>query len=303
MNRLSPRESLIHQEGLSLAKQYSRIEFKLIEILILVDQTKLYRKIDKRSVFTYAIDIWGLGEAVAYNLITVSRAAAQVPALRKALRAQRLTAYKAGRIAAHVAEHEYLIEFAATHTTREIGFEVAKLNGRVDVHDKIKVLSENQVQITLTVDRETFEKFERAQALLAQRDLPSSLSDVASESVREFVERHDPVRKAERSLRVRRVKGKKTRKGQSQRAPLTAEQKHQVFLRDQGKCTHKNASGTRCNSDWWIDVHHIIRVCDGGTNDPENLTTLCGFHHSLLHRNGRRRDSTSHIWWDDRVDP
>jgi len=68
------------------------------------------------------------------------------------------------------------------------------------------------------------------------------------------------------------------------RIPLRAAQKHAVFLRDQGRCTHVGMDGKRCNQDRWVDVHHIVLVKDGGTNDPENLTTLCWSHHDLIHQ-------------------
>lgn len=71
---------------------------------------------------------------------------------------------------------------------------------------------------------------------------------------------------------------------QSKREPLTAAQKHTVFKRDQGRCTHVDLSGKRCNQDHWIQIHHILPVSLGGSNEPENLTTLCSYHHDLVHQ-------------------
>ena len=31
------------------------------------------------------------------------------------------------------------------------------------------------------------------------------------------------------------------------------------------------------------DIHHLVRVADGGRTEPDNLVTLCGRHHTLLH--------------------
>jgi len=64
----------------------------------------------------------------------------------------------------------------------------------------------------------------------------------------------------------------------------SSEQKHAVFLRDQGKCTHVGHNKKRCGDDRWTQIHHIIHVNQGGTNDLENLTTLCSFHHDLVHQ-------------------
>jgi hypothetical protein len=68
------------------------------------------------------------------------------------------------------------------------------------------------------------------------------------------------------------------------RRPLSASEKHAVFLRDQGRCTFVNERGERCNIDRWLHVHHIKPVSQGGTNDPTNLTVLCSAHHDLVHQ-------------------
>jgi 5-methylcytosine-specific restriction endonuclease McrA len=68
------------------------------------------------------------------------------------------------------------------------------------------------------------------------------------------------------------------------RRPLSASEKHAVFLRDQGRCTFMNERGERCNADRWLHVHHIKPVSQGGTNDLANLTVICSAHHDLVHQ-------------------
>ena len=68
------------------------------------------------------------------------------------------------------------------------------------------------------------------------------------------------------------------------RVDLTAEVGHAVTIRDRGRCTHIDQHGARCNSDRYVQTHHLIRVCDGGTNELSNLTTLCSAHHDLVHQ-------------------
>ena len=41
-----------------------------------------------------------------------------------------------------------------------------------------------------------------------------------------------------------------------------------VIARDGGRCQ-------LCGSTEWLQVDHIVRYIDGGTDDPENLRTLC----------------------------
>jgi hypothetical protein len=41
-----------------------------------------------------------------------------------------------------------------------------------------------------------------------------------------------------------------------------------------------------CPCDGWIHGHHIEHVFDGGQTEPENLLSLCPFHHQLMHEGG-----------------
>ena len=36
----------------------------------------------------------------------------------------------------------------------------------------------------------------------------------------------------------------------------------------------------------WLQIHHIEHWADGGPTDLDNLITLCGFHHRLIHHEG-----------------
>lgn len=147
--------------------------------------------------------------------------------------------------------HE-LISFAKAHSLREIDFKIAEGNPEKTVYDKITPLSKDHIELRCRLSKSTLEKLKRAQVK------PVKVK-IGQNSVKQSF-RSTP------------------------REPLTAAQKHAVAIRDQGKCTHIDLTGRRCNQDRWTDTHHIIPVNKGGTNDPENLTTLCSYHHDLVHQ-------------------
>ena len=61
-----------------------------------------------------------------------------------------------------------------------------------------------------------------------------------------------------------------------------------VLARDDG-CTIDG-----CSSTYRLEVHHIIPISKGGDHAPENLTTLCWWHHHVaVHRRGMRIDPQS----------
>lgn len=61
-----------------------------------------------------------------------------------------------------------------------------------------------------------------------------------------------------------------------------------VFHRD-GGCTIDG-----CNSRYRLQPHHIAPFSDGGSHDPDNLATLCWYHHHVaIHQGGYRLDPST----------
>ncbi len=55
--------------------------------------------------------------------------------------------------------------------------------------------------------------------------------------------------------------------------------RREVLARDKHQCQAPGCGRTR-----FLEVHHILARRQGGTNDPENLMTLCGSCHRLWHK-------------------
>ena len=52
----------------------------------------------------------------------------------------------------------------------------------------------------------------------------------------------------------------------------------EILERDSFSCQHIDGA---CRGP--LQIHHIIWLSQGGSNDPQNLVTLCRFHHGLQH--------------------
>jgi hypothetical protein len=64
-----------------------------------------------------------------------------------------------------------------------------------------------------------------------------------------------------------------------------------VLFRDQGCCSIEG-----CRSRYRLQPHHIQERSDGGANHPENLISLCWWHHHIaIHMLGMRIDPDSPI--------
>ena len=71
--------------------------------------------------------------------------------------------------------------------------------------------------------------------------------------------------------------------------PIPPQLRRFIMDRDGAACTIAG-----CTSKYRLQVHHIKRWIDGGRTDPENLTTVCWFHHQVvIHGHGFTIDPDS----------
>jgi hypothetical protein len=314
---MKPEHLKIHEQFLKLCQGYVKREAPIVVALQMVVETKLYKEFDMQSPYMYATEICGLSEGNAYVFIAVGKHAKLYPCLQDAIVTRTLTVPKANRILSIInAENaEELVAFAKTHTQKEIEREVRRRNPKAAARARIKPLSGDTDLLQIPIPRETTENISRAQTILARKTskhqgLPETITLV----FKDYVERHDPLKRAQRAEQRRNSahaeKADKTRTSENSdsrktpnathgeprfstraeipkihiRTRFTAAEIHAIDLRDERKCTHIGRDGKRCNSGRWIRYHHIIHVAHGGSNHPDNVATLCSFHHDLVHQ-------------------
>jgi len=297
--KLSPQANSLHEKALVLSREHRLVESQLVSLLMEIDYLQLYRLLGCASLFTYVVSMLGFTEGAAYQLITVTRKAKDIAALKAALEEQRLSVAKASRIVSVLSAENAseLIEFASRHTSRETDLEVARRAGR----------DGNERRSSLKIPVRVLAKLKHVQSLMGQVEFEVMLEKLADY----YIDREDPVKKAERALAKRAVRAEsgsanserseqtesvrsesvraKSRARSRNSAPgkrerLTARELHTVNARDGRRCTFIDASGNRCPNERWLHVHHVHSVARGGTNTPENLITLCSRHHQLVHQ-------------------
>jgi 5-methylcytosine-specific restriction endonuclease McrA len=165
--------------------------------------------------------------------------------------------------------------------------QVASIAPETKIREGVKPVTENLSQLKMGISKKLEEKLKRVQDLESQRTRRAvKLSETLETLVDLYLEKKDPVKKAERVLN-RDADACVARHADQVKQPDTrsipAKIKHQVQLRDGGQCTHTH-DGKRCESRRWLDVHHIILRSQGGTNALENLITFCSAHHRMEHK-------------------
>ena len=308
---LTSEQLTLHRRAVACGCGHRTAEAELVLALQEVGRTGLYRVFDCASLFAYAVRELGLTDSVAGQAIAVARKAALIPRLQEAIASRQLSVSLASRVVRCLkAENaEEVIAYALSHTFREVDEECARIMPRPDAGDGAKPTGDRRVKLTVTVSSEVHEALRRVQSLEAQCGRGAGMERALQAAAWAYLERRDPVRKAARAQAKAAPTRKEDPKAAAQpaasadpcahrnklkninekapgpgRVPLTAAQKHAVHARDGGRCAHVGESGKRCASDRYVDVHHVRPVSRGGGNEPSNLTTLCSFHHDLVHQ-------------------
>ena len=290
----------LHLKTKSVAVRYLKIESELVALLIEMDLRRAYKDLGYASLFQYSVSELGLSEAVTSAFITVSRKAAVVPELMMALEEQTLTVSKAAKIvsALDIQSAPEIIEYASLHSTAETEKWLKEKKGLESWH-------------TLKLSSGVMEKLKKVRSL-SKTEIP--LEAAFELALDEYIQKHDPLEKAKRSRKIRPedeagvVADTDTRaeatantshpvfspmfspalnQGFSPkftRIPLPANIKHQVFLRDQGRCSHIIKPGLRCSHRKYLEIHHLKPINQGGGNHISSLRLLCSAHHQQLHK-------------------
>jgi hypothetical protein len=146
-------------------------------------------------------------------------------------------------------------------------------------------------------------KFERARALLSNRNGSLSYEAVLETALDEYLKDHDPEKrnkrreerkqKAEASNKSKdraaikpsgsRAKGGNCSAGSvpangetSRRIPAAV--RDAVFASDKGRCSYVGSTGKRCGATYHLQIDHIMPYARGGTNALDNLRLLCERH-------------------------
>lgn len=303
----------LHKRAIARGIEYKKCEWSILQDLQQIEKTKLDKKTGCASVFDYSVKYMDLDPSNAYPLIKAARMARDIPRLAKSFSEKRLTVGKASRIFSvlNPGNADQIVEFAETHTAKEINLEVGRIREKMGLPSKFK-------SVKLTED--TVNKAKRLRSIWKSADLDQTIG----RAIHESLDRHDPVRKAERAMKRKAQNAKaanespspdeKNRNSHSHsneestpeetssaqkftcswtnsvhteksgRIPFRAEEKHEVFARCGGQCAHIDLQGRRCTNDRYLHIHHIKPVSQGGTNEPGNLTLLCPAHHDLAHQ-------------------
>jgi 5-methylcytosine-specific restriction endonuclease McrA len=296
----------LDQQATQIVQRYRGEENQLISVLQQIESQAVFKKLGYTSMYEYCVHRLKLSDSRAYELINVSRTCTKVPQIKAAIEAGAVSISAVKRIGSVVTEENasLWIEQASTLRQKDLERAVAAVNPKEAVKEQVKPITENRSTLIVGISLELEKKLERVRELVAQSTAkPCNLEQALEQMAVVFLERKDPVKRAERitqkkliakfqSTSLSNVAGAVETNVQKasppiakqSRSPIPAAIRHQVSLRDRGQCQGKTPQGTRCGCKQWTEIHHIRPVALGGSNDVENLLTLCSNHHRLVHQ-------------------
>ena len=272
----------VHSLACARAQKYLIAEAELLESIIEVDRSRLYERFRHEHLTPYCIEELKLTEDVAAMFVRVARKCQRVPELRLAIKAGEVRLTKAKTIASVIttANQVEWIEKAKTLSKRQLEREVAIASPVGAKPEKVRIKAET-VRVEFELTHPQMDLLRRSQDLASVGKF-ASLAETEVALLEFYLDRKDPVRKAERAA-VRRDRSR-----DRSRDEIPTHIVHALNRRDQGRCQGRKPDGTLCGSTRWVHHHHIKPRAEGGQHTLENLITLCSAHHRLWHRQDQR---------------
>jgi 5-methylcytosine-specific restriction endonuclease McrA len=271
---LSTLQSSLHERALLAAERYRVSHSELLSVIIEVDEARLFQAFGLSSTYAYCLSELHLTEDVACSFIAVARKARRVPELKEAVEAG-LDFTKAKQVARVITpeNQETLLSIAKESSCRELERKIVKEHPRAAVVEQVRLVAEDRHKLELGLSEELLKQFRRAQDLVCNKaNKAASLEETLAALLSHYLAKEDPVQKAEK-VRERPARANPA----AEKIPATS--LHAVRRRDLGRCQSPGCQRTR-----WIEIHHRVPRAQGGSHDPDNLVTLCGYHHRQHHR-------------------
>jgi hypothetical protein len=205
----------IDQKALKISKEFKKCESELLDIIIKVDDLKVYRKLGYPSLFQYVVKRLELSEAQAYNFINVGRKAKEVPQIREKIKNGELTVSKAKKITSVITtlNQDYWLSLAQSASQKKVEREVAIANPKQAIWDQMNYVSpfdkviekvqikkdSPQVKMQVGLSEKLMLKLRRVQDLVSQKKKCSVNLELTLEAlVEDYIKKHDPLEKAKR---------------------------------------------------------------------------------------------------------
>jgi len=278
----------LHLKAKDTARRYRSSETELLQVLGEIENLQGYFPLGFNSLFSYCVHYLGLSEAQSYSFMAVAKKGREIPEFKKAVESQEISFSHARKMVSVINSEnpKQWLAKAKSLPLKALEREIVKENPEPAVGERIRLVSENESELKVGIDREMEEDLKRIQELLGTSNLKQTLKAV----LKDYRKRHDAIEKAKRAGPIAKTESPPVRFGarQNQSRSIPRRVLHEVQLRDNGRCQFKGTVGQVCGASFGVEVHHLEPWAYGGKHETANILTLCQRHHHYWHH----RDQT-----------
>ena len=277
----------------------------LMHILEIMNR-KLYADLGFDSMYTMMTKKYGYSEASAIRRIDAAKLLKSVPEVADRIKSGTLNLSQACLLQKCLESDAKKGEATSAAKTQEIlkkledcnGFETRQVLARefdipIKIQDIVRPQKDGSVRLEITLTKEQFEELKDAKSFLSHvvhygswAEVISALATKLNQSKRGKQNKTSGPVKSElgsaTEFKNPDLQGPSPAPLARKRAPISVHIKREVFAKAKGCCQYVAPNGSRCDSQFQIQIDHIVPVNWGGPSSIDNLRLLCRTHNLLM---------------------
>ncbi len=294
---ISNRDLLSRTENL-VQTERKIMHLVLTHILEIMDR-KLYADLGFNSMFAMLTKKYGYSEPSALRRIDAAKLLRKVPEVADRLKSGALNLSQVVQLQKCLEIEAIKGEIVSVSRTTEIldllencnSFETNQVLAQefdrpLKIQENIRPQKDESVRLEITFTKEQFEELKKAKNLLSHVAHSGSWAEVISVMARKFNQSKLGKSKSKIRTSATNVGDLKSKNvalpGSIQRRPyISVSLKRKIYSQAQGCCQYQSPDGSRCGSQFQVQIDHVAPVSWGGKTSLENLRLLCRTHNLL----------------------
>ncbi|MDZ4676573.1 MAG: HNH endonuclease [Oligoflexia bacterium] len=276
INLKSMHDDVLLLETRKLVQQEREILSQILHHLREIERRRLFSKLKYSSLFAYALKELGYNEDQAYRRIQAMRLVKELPEIEEKINDGSLNLTHLGMAQSLFKREgktqkqfskskkiEVLEKLENTSKREAEKIAVSFSTSPVISIDKVRAISESDIEIKFTAKKELLDKIQKLKGLRAHKNPNLTMSELMDELCDLALEKWDK----SKSPAPERVARKQNQNSKAQNIS-NAQVRREAWLRDKGQCQI-------CGSHYALEIDHQHPKALGGLNSKENLRLLC----------------------------
>lgn len=251
----------LHLSLVSLVRKERRILSEILDHLAEVSRRKIFLSFGHSSLLKYCVKELGYSESAAYRRIKALRVTQEMPEIKKKMEEGELNLTQLCRaqdlFELHQKENKKTLE---AETKKELMKKIERKNTfesenilRAELELPLK-----KRRVVIEVGEETYDEWIKFKGAMVHKQMTDEM--LLRFSIEKAMALHEP-----------RERLTKEHNKDSRYIPVKI--RRRLLRRADFKCTWEG-----CDSNYGLEIDHIIPVCQGGKTEIENLRVLCRHH-------------------------